>query len=84
MFDSNECIRFFSEKLGRSIDRHLDKQKLAIARAVQFLVEDSLKWCIAYHRYLNEKDERFKQIEIGELNSKNIKKELNKHYMYKR
>ena len=44
MFESNECIRFFTEKLGKSIDRHLDKQKLAIAKAVQFLVEDSLKW----------------------------------------
>ena len=40
--------------------------------------------CIANHRFLYEKDERFKKIEIDELNSQNIKKELNKHYKYKK
>ena len=53
MFESNECIRFFTEKLGKSIDRHLDKQKLAIAKAVQFLVEDSLKWYSFFLRLNN-------------------------------
>jgi hypothetical protein len=32
------------EKLGKNIDNHLNTQKLAVARAIKVLVEDSLKW----------------------------------------
>ena len=49
--DSQSSIDYLSKVFQKDLDAHLNKEQLAISFAVRRMCEDSLKWCMALHRF---------------------------------
>ena len=49
--DSQFCIDYLSKVFQKDLDVHLKEEQKAISFAVKRMCEDSLKWCMALHRF---------------------------------
>lgn len=65
--DSSHIIEYLTSNFSLKIDRHLDREQLAIAHAVSIMLEERLRWCIVYSRWV---DKRY------QLSFKNIVREF--------
>ncbi len=49
--DSQFCIEYLANKLGRDLSENLNSTEKAIARALFKMIEESTRWCLGLHRF---------------------------------
>ena len=53
--DSHHIIEHLTSHFSLTLDNHLDREQLAIAHSVSIMLEERLRWCIVYSRWLDER-----------------------------
>ena len=53
--DSSHIIDYLKSHFSLTIDDHLNPEQLAIGHAVGIMLEERLRWCIVYSRWLDER-----------------------------
>ena len=53
--DSTQIIEYLTSAFSIPLDYHLTTEQLAIGHAVRVMLEERLRWCIVYSRWLDEK-----------------------------
>jgi len=52
--DSQLCVEFLMDKLGKDMDSHLTDEETATARAIRIMVEEHLYWGLAVYRWVHD------------------------------
>lgn len=64
--DSNHILEYLTSVFSVHLDDNLDEEQLAIGHAVKVMLEDHLRWCIVYSRWLDESCwPYFRKISLG-------------------
>ncbi|MEM7595722.1 MAG: glutathione S-transferase family protein [Cyanobacteria bacterium P01_A01_bin.83] len=53
--DSSHIIEYLTSHFSLTLDNHLNQEQLATAHAVNIMLEERLRWCIVYSRWLDER-----------------------------
>ncbi len=49
--DSQFCIEYLANRLGKDLSEHLNSVEKSIARALFKMTEESTRWCLGLHRF---------------------------------
>ncbi|MEM8723087.1 MAG: Tom37 metaxin N-terminal-like domain-containing protein [Cyanobacteria bacterium P01_G01_bin.39] len=53
--DSSHIIEYLTSYFSLTINSHLNSEQLAIGHAISMMLEEHLRWCIVYSRWLDER-----------------------------
>ena len=53
--DSSHIIEYLTLHFSLTLDNHLNQEQLAIGHAVSIMLEERLRWCIVYSRWIDER-----------------------------
>ena len=53
--DSSQIIEYLTSHFSLTLDNHLDREQLAIGHAIKIMLEERLRWCIVYSRWLDKR-----------------------------
>lgn len=53
--DSSHIIEYLTSHFSLTLNDHLNQEQLAIGHAVKIMLEERLRWCIVYSRWLDER-----------------------------
>ena len=53
--DSSHIIEYLTSHFSLTLDNHLNQEQLAIGHAVSIMLEERLRWCIIYSRWIDER-----------------------------
>ena len=53
--DSSHIIEYLTSRFSLTLDNHLSQEQLAIGHAVSTMLEERLRWCIVYSRWVDER-----------------------------